>query len=491
MSEDCHLCIILVLNFCTGGIGTIISPFLFKDSYNCRNILSGILIGIIQILNFVHLLSIIFKFQFIDNFYDIIGGENVLKPFMSEQYKIFINTTNEIKETLDDYLFESEINPDEILSKDSRITFLKVILGTISSMSYINSNLAPFLNLINKSKPDFKTVTYGIFNPGAGLLISGILFFNKEYGYIIISSIGVLFGILLMLSPFILGIGLYLLKILNNILNLFFVKFLFIYFGAVGTIFSLIFSILQKDMNNDDVIDIQKNQYDIYCEICSDHKKIKSNFGIKTIIRIICNIFIPGSGIFSLLCKFECHVGIILIGISQVVSGLYLYMIALSLLLNKLDKDYISLSIFLTYCLSDYLAGTLIIFISEYFEKMPKEYDGFAIFPLTILNLLTGGYGNSITIFNSNNCFCENKFGNCIAIFFKIIWCIIGNYLQFMVVFIIFAGGDTGVIVAFSVVYSLYIILSFIFHCVGRKKENGPSFYYSIVIVVTLIVQGI
>lgn len=258
----------IILNCFTGGFGTIISPFLFEFKYKCRNILVAIIIGSIQILHFVHLLSLIFKFKFIDNFYDIIGGENILKPLMSDKYKIFINTTKEIGDTLDDYFYDGEINPNEILSKDSRISFLKVILITISGLSYINSNLTPFINLINDNKVNFKLLTYGIFNPGAGLFISGILFFNNMKNYkLIVSLIGVFFGILLMLCPYILGIGLYLLKIIKDILNLGLIKFFFIYFGALGTIFSLIYSVLQNNLKKEDNTIIQ---FDINFEICSE-----------------------------------------------------------------------------------------------------------------------------------------------------------------------------------------------------------------------------
>ena len=480
MSKCCRNFIIFILNCCTGGIGTIISPFLFKFKYNCRNILVAIIIGIIQILHFVHLLSLIFKFKFIDNFYDIIAGENILKPLMSDKYKIFINTTKEIEETLEDYTNEDEnemINPNEILSKDSRISFLKVILIIISSLSYINSNLNPLIDLINDNKANFKMLTLGISNPGAGLFILGILFFNKkECSNIIISLIGVIFGILLMLSPYCLGIGLYLVKIIKDILNLYWIKFLFIYFGTVGTIFSLIYGVLQ---NNLDKEDYENNQFDIDFKYCSKSYDIKSNFGKETIIRIICNIFIPGSGIFSLLCKFRCHVGIVFIGISQVVSGFFIYVIFLALFLNKTgEKDENVALLFMTYFFSNYIAGILIIFISDYFTKRPTQYDGFAIFPLTILNLLTGGYGNLITIYNSNNCFCKNICENCIATFFKIIYCIIGFGLQFFILFVIFTDSDTTVTACFSVIYSLYIVLSFIFHCVGRNEENEDSFLY-------------
>ena len=151
---------------------------------------------------------------------------------MSDKYKIFINTTEEIGETIDT-LDGVVINPNEILNMEMRIRFLKIILVIISSLFYVNSNLTPIIDLLKKNKHDFKMITYGIFNPGAGLFISGILFFNDEDGKTIISLIGVLFGILLMFCPYILAAGLYLLKVLNNILNLYLIKMFFIYFGTL------------------------------------------------------------------------------------------------------------------------------------------------------------------------------------------------------------------------------------------------------------------
>ena len=127
---------------------------------------------------------------------------------MSDKYKIFINTTEEIGETIDT-LDGVVINPNEILNMEMRIRFLKIILVIISSLFYVNSNLTPIIDLLKKNKHDFKMITYGIFNPGAGLFISGILFFNDEDGKTIISLIGVLFGILLMFCPYILAAGFY------------------------------------------------------------------------------------------------------------------------------------------------------------------------------------------------------------------------------------------------------------------------------------------
>lgn len=312
-------------------------------------------------------------------------------------------------------------------------------------------------------------ITYGIFNPGAGLFISGILFCNDEDGKTIISLIGVLFGILLMFCPYILAAGLYLLKVLNNILNLYLIKMFFIYFGTLWTIFSWVFSFLQKDLDEGN-----KNQFNIHCEIDKCYElELKSNFGSESILRIICNIFIPGSGIFSLLKKYGCHTGIVFIGIFQTIDGLFLYIIALSLILNikKYDEaDYIFVFVILIFFISNYIPGTLIIFISDYCENRPKEYDGFAIFPLTILNILGGGFGDLITIDNTNNCFCKDTCGNCTAIFFKILFSIIGIFNRFLVLFAIFTDAEKSLIIISLVLYSVYIILSIIFHFVEKRK---------------------
>jgi hypothetical protein len=228
-------------------------------------------------------------------------------------------------------------------------------------------------------------LTYGIFNPRAGIFVSGILFFNGEYCKIIFSLIGVLFGIILMLCPYLLGLGLYLVKIIKNILNFFLVKIIAIYFGILGIIFSLIFSILQNDLNKNKS-QKRKEIFDIKCEICSYSYEKKSNFGIKTIIKMIFNLVIPGSGIFSLLCKFGCHIVIFFIGLFQMISGLLLVLFIIHLVKvnngevqeNEESKFFYS-GIFL-FSLTHFTAGTIIIFISDYFEKIKKNLMVFLFF---------------------------------------------------------------------------------------------------------------
>ena len=68
---------------------------------------------------------------------------------MSDKYKIFINTTEEIGETIDT-LDGVVINPNEILNMEMRIRFLKIILVIISSLFYVNSNLTPIIFYLKK-----------------------------------------------------------------------------------------------------------------------------------------------------------------------------------------------------------------------------------------------------------------------------------------------------------------------------------------------------
>ena len=106
------------------------------------------------------------------------------------------------------------------------------------------------------------------------------------------------------------------------------------------------------------------------------------------------------------------------------------------------------------------------------FSKKAKKYNGLAIFPLTLLNLISGGLDNLIIIDNSYNCSCENKLGNCIAIFFKFLSSINGICLQEIIIYIMFINKPVKWKILFSIFFVLYLIFSFIFHCVGKNKKK-------------------
>lgn len=481
MANCCQKFIILIFNFCTGGVGTIISPF-FEKNCSCRNIIVAIIIGIVQILYFVHILSFIIKFKFIDDFYDIIGGENLLIPFMNDKYKNFAKNINNIVDNI-----EIEINPDEILSKNSRVSLLKLLLFILSGLSYINSNLSPFIDLIKNYQLDFKMITYGIFNPGAGVLISAILFFNGEKFYkIIISFIGVLFGIFLMTCPFILGIGLYLTIILKSVTNLMVIKIIAIYFGIIQNIYSLIFSFLQKDMNKDDSNELKtKETFDIDCECCSEPYRLKSDFGPGTIIRMIFNIIIPGSGIFSLMCKFGCHIGIFFIGLFQIISYLIIVLFIVfiikhndvilvdedrNIIHEESEKALLFHGIF-AFGLTHQVCGMIIIFISDYFKNIPKKYDGFSIFFLILLDILSGGYGSFLICIYYNSIGCKGKYGKCLSITTMIIHSLSGISIQLFLIVLTFENYEEVNGKIFQILFIVHNIITIIILCIGKNKK--------------------
>ena len=152
--KKCLVFLVLLLNICTGGLGTIISPFIFKENCNSRKIIIGIIVGCVQILHFVHLLSSVIGFKFITNFYDIIGGENILTPIMSDKYKNFQNMKKNISDSLHqnipdiDYNEDENtfgmftINPGDIIEMKFRVSFVKIILQVISGFSFVNSCLS-------------------------------------------------------------------------------------------------------------------------------------------------------------------------------------------------------------------------------------------------------------------------------------------------------------------------------------------------------------
>ena len=62
---------------------------------------------------------------------------------------------------------------------------------------------------MNKDEITFKMLTLGIINPVGGMFISSVLYFKNDWQNLVISLIGNLIGIILMICPYFLGVGLY------------------------------------------------------------------------------------------------------------------------------------------------------------------------------------------------------------------------------------------------------------------------------------------
>ena len=84
MSVSGKLILITFLNIISGGIGTILIPFLFKIEKK-RYYYLAIIIGTIQIVHFVHIFFFLFRKNSINEFYEIIAGENTLKYLITDE----------------------------------------------------------------------------------------------------------------------------------------------------------------------------------------------------------------------------------------------------------------------------------------------------------------------------------------------------------------------------------------------------------------------
>ena len=130
-----------------------------------------------------------------------------------------------------------------------------------------------------------------------------------------------------MLCPYITGFAVYLIKTINSLNILFLIKIHLMCFGFFGTFFSIIYAFLQKGINKD-----IKNPFDINC--CDIYD---SDFGFQTVMRIIANLILPGTGTFSLLCKdgYKCDIGIFFTALIQFINGILFHFLIFLLFLPK------------------------------------------------------------------------------------------------------------------------------------------------------------
>ena len=106
--------LVIVLNILTGGLGTMLVPFLNKKRKIKTMIIAGILIGLIQILHFLHFFSVLTGVKYIENFYDHISDNKFLEKFFKVNYgdiEDISDENNENSNKIDDSsLFELIIN---------------------------------------------------------------------------------------------------------------------------------------------------------------------------------------------------------------------------------------------------------------------------------------------------------------------------------------------------------------------------------------------
>lgn len=101
--------LIIILNILTGGFGTMLTPFMNKKKKKLRLIVAGILLGLFQIIHFLHFFSLFKGIKYVEDIYDIISGDKILET-------LFSNNSNDGSETIP-FFEDTELNLAEIISQ--------------------------------------------------------------------------------------------------------------------------------------------------------------------------------------------------------------------------------------------------------------------------------------------------------------------------------------------------------------------------------------
>lgn len=333
-------------------------------------------------------------------------------------------------------------------------------------MSYCNSIFSTIINFITKEDNEsnyifsIKTLLYSIFNPGGGFLISSIVLFDSckcdrdekcDNHNLFLSIIALLLSLFLMICPYFICIGLFLIKICENNIEFYPIKFLFLFIGVIGTLLSFSFSYIKSSA----VFAAYKekvNPFDIVWKCGEAMTYIKSKFGLSSFIRILINLIIPGYGTMSLVCNYCCNniimpgsiiMGYLLVSVIEFFFGgmfLYLLFVLINNILSpnselnvtipfifyrnyksKLEiTNYSTFEYIYSLTFFYYISGIFIILILDYSPNfLEKNKKNFIFISLLFLNLFTGGLGTILfadIIYYSNQdahecwrylCFCS------------------------------------------------------------------------------------
>lgn len=414
--------LILVLNFISGGLGTLLLPFLNKRKKKIPIICAAILLAILQIFHFLHFFSLLSKVEFLEKIYNYISSDYFLES-------IFGNNANDEKNekvsVIGTIIDSFEFNISETISQKSRKKFLKSIFGLISGMSYANSIFTTVVNFLNVDSGEnkllaYKIVLYSIFNPGGGILLASFALIpsceENDTKSIVLSILSIILGLIIIICPISLSIGIFLSKLTNKMMTLFPLKITLIYIGLIGVFISFFTSGFNKRKILE-VRDLIKKKepikpFDILYK-CGELVHLYSDFGFKTFFRLIANMIIPGSGTMSLLYKYGYSCGMFRTAIIQFVLGHCLMLNAIlinfgynpiyDIILVKLffsNEEIINsiriLNFLYTIGLHFYISGIFLILIYDYIPDIQSRRKGTSGFAYFVLNLLTGGLGTTL-----------------------------------------------------------------------------------------------
>ena len=435
--------LILILNILTGGLGTLLVPFLNQKKKKFSIILAALLLSILQIFHFLHFFSVLSKVQFLEKIYDDISSDNFLesifegednskKSIEEEYYNEFNednnvynedNENNDEKSIIGEIIDNLKFNITDTIPQKSRKKFLKSIFLFISGMSYANSIFTTLVNFFHYDNEKnrifaYKVVLYSIFNPGGGILLASFALIPSctecQIKEMILYIISIIISIIIILSPVSLSIGLFLTVLTKKMITLFPLKLLLIYIGVFG----FIISILTSGINKSKILEVKESlekplkAFDIVYKCGKQLVHLNTTFGLKSFIRLLSNILIPGTGTISLMCKYDnSKCAFFLIGIIQFFIGccffiniilvvfqyipIYELFLVFFNLENTIDIKYIIsfLNLLFSIGLNFYFSGLFLILISDYNQKdihESKEISGIACI---ILNIFTGSLG--------------------------------------------------------------------------------------------------
>ena len=279
--------LITILNIFTGGIGTLIEPFLNERPKKKRLIFAAIVLSFFQIFHFLHGISLLAKVKFLEDIYDSINDDSVFEIIFGDEEKDNNDgVQSEIINLMASYNNQTKLNVADLISKKSRIKFLKECFGFINGMSYCNSIFSILLDFMDDEKKkilSYKVVFYSILNPGGGIILASFALIpscdccNGIYNIkgIIICIISIILGLIVMITPISLVLGLYLTKITDKMITVFPLKIALIFIGALGILISIITSGYNKKLIKDS-FDIFKERKEML-HLLKLHLKLMKN----------------------------------------------------------------------------------------------------------------------------------------------------------------------------------------------------------------------
>lgn len=427
--------LVFFLNLLTGGLGTMLVPFLNKKRKAKTMIIAGIILGIMQIFHVLHFFSLLSGAPFIEKIYERICDDEFLSNFITIENESNSKDDDNNEKVLSFFgnLIEN-LNISSLIIKKQRIKTLKWIFGLISGFSYGNSLFTVLVNLLEAKKDSpnkklaIKIFLYNIFNPGSGIILSCFALFpacdceNEKYDKtgIALSIAGIIFGLFILFCPVLLGFGTFIVKITDNMLSFFPLKITLIFIGVLGIVISFILS----GVNCNTILEAAKTKVRPLELIfgCGDYSyNLISSFGISSFVRLILNLIIPGSGTLFLQCKYGCNICIILVSIFQFAIGGMFFYTSISILINhdcysdsyesffneilntttnligdRLDENIVAqkvFNLFYTYGLCFYFSGFYIILALDYIDDIKDIAPYATCLAYIFLSSLTGGLG--------------------------------------------------------------------------------------------------